>query len=59
MHFISAIHVKQYFTIFSVNAFNLDKPKLCHLIKRKINILPNDKTLDWTRLKAFSEGKLL
>ena len=39
----------------SVNAFNLYKAKLLSSVR--VNSLPKDKFLDWSKLKAFADNK--
>ena len=43
------------FKLTSANAFNLDQSKI--LLFDRVNSLPNDKFLNWSKLKAFADDK--
>ena len=54
------IVILETFNLSSANGFNLVLSKNCcsNMIIYLINSLPNDKLLDWSKLKAFADNKI-
>ena len=46
------------FLLSSANAFNLNQHKILLFSRVLINYVPNAKTFDWSKLKAFADDRL-